>query len=136
MTPAQIVGQALQLRRKAAGLTQEALGKALGEYLDRPWVKQAVSDAERGRREYSAAEILALSAVLKCPIGHLLLPANPDETIDFPSGRSVRRGKWSAEAEGDPLVREALGQLREEMKKLDREFYRRFPEDGPPKDDS
>ena len=74
------------------------------------------------------AEILALSDILECPVSHLLLPADPEVTIDFPSGLSMSRGKWSAEAGNDPLVREAVGQLKEELDSLVIEMNRHSPE--------
>jgi len=35
------------------------LGEALGRYLGRPWSRQAVHQAERGQRSFTAAELTA-----------------------------------------------------------------------------
>ena len=70
----QLVGHNLACYRKAAGLTQEELGKRLGG-----WTKVAVSAAERswdGRRvrKFDADELMALATALGVPITAFFLP--------------------------------------------------------------
>src|SRR5260370_4809914 len=52
-------------------LTQ--LGEALGKSLDKPWSRQAVHQAERGRRAFTAAEMAALALVLDTSVPALFL---------------------------------------------------------------
>jgi hypothetical protein len=40
------------------------LGEALGRYLGKPWSRQAVHQAERGQRSFTATELTALALVL------------------------------------------------------------------------
>ena len=57
--------------RRQMSLTQ--LGEALGKYLDRPWSRQAVHQAERGRRAFTAAEMAALALALDTSVPALFL---------------------------------------------------------------
>src|SRR5438132_6910643 len=74
VTVNQVVGYNMASYRKAAGLTQEDLGKRLGG-----WTKVAVSSAERswdGKRirKFDTDEIVAIAAALGVPVMALLLP--------------------------------------------------------------
>jgi transcriptional regulator with XRE-family HTH domain len=63
------------------------LGEALGHYLDRPWSRQAVHQAERGQRSFTAAELTALALVLDTSVQTLFrveFRADNDQ-IDLPS---------------------------------------------------
>lgn len=85
VTVNQIVAWNMAYYRRAARLTQEQLGRALGG-----WSVAAVSAAERSwdgprTREFDAAEILAIARAIGVPHLALLLP--PD---DEPPGWAVR----------------------------------------------
>lgn len=79
-TADQIVALNLRYWRKAAGLTQEALGERLG------WSGANVSAAERSadpardRRRFDAETLVMIAAALGVPIPALLMPP-PDEGI-------------------------------------------------------
>jgi transcriptional regulator with XRE-family HTH domain len=66
--------------RRQMSLTQ--LGEALGKYLDRPWSRQAVHQAERGRRAFTAAEMAALALALDTSVPALFLADT--EQIELP----------------------------------------------------
>ena len=66
--------------RRQMSLTQ--LGEALGKYLDRPWSRQAVHQAERGRRAFTAAEMAALALALDTSVPALFL--TDAEQIELP----------------------------------------------------
>lgn len=72
-------------------MTQAQLGELLEPWLGRAWVKQAVSQAEQGRREFTAAELLALAAVLQQPLGYFFAtpPGAEQFALEFPGGVSV-----------------------------------------------
>jgi len=61
-------------------LTQ--LGEEIGKYLDRPWSRQAVHQAERGRRAFTAAELAALALALDTSIPTLF--AAEGEPVELP----------------------------------------------------
>ena len=72
-------------------MTQAQLGELLEPWLGRAWVKQAVSQAEQGRRDFTAAELLALAAVLQQPLGYFFAtpPGAEQYALEFPGGATV-----------------------------------------------
>ena len=58
------VGQQVARLRLQRQLSLADLGEALGRYLGKPWSRQAVHQAERGQRAFTAAELTALALVL------------------------------------------------------------------------
>ncbi|MEO3891362.1 helix-turn-helix domain-containing protein [Nonomuraea sp. B5E05] len=60
------------------------LGEALGRYLDRPWSRQAVHQAERGQRAFTAAELTALALALDTSVPALFRAE--DDRIELPGG--------------------------------------------------
>lgn len=69
-------------------MTQAELGKRVGRYLGRAWSPQTVSAAEKGRRAFTALELMVLSTELDVPIHSLLSPAfsDGDGAIETPGG--------------------------------------------------
>ena len=65
MTVEEIVGRRVAKLREAKALSQAELGRLLGDYLDRPWQRQAVWSGEQGKRALTAAELFALSYILR-----------------------------------------------------------------------
>jgi transcriptional regulator with XRE-family HTH domain len=102
MTPSELVGRRIKQAREALKMSQKRLGEDLAEYLGIEWAPQAVSAAEKGRRRFEAAELLALGIVLKQPATWFLTPTPRDE-IEMPSGRVLSgRDLISGPAAGDP----------------------------------
>jgi transcriptional regulator with XRE-family HTH domain len=64
----EVIGRQIARRRAERRLSLTGLGEALGRYLDRPWSRQAVHQAEQGRRSFTAAELAALALVLDTSI--------------------------------------------------------------------
>lgn len=60
--------------REAAGLSQAEVGARLGGYLGAPWSRQAVSAAEKGRRAFTAVELVSLALAFGTSLDQLLLP--------------------------------------------------------------
>ena len=85
MTPSELVGMRIKQARGALEMSQKRLGEELAEYVGIEWAPQAVSAAEQGRRRFEAAELLALSIVLKQPATWFLTP-KPQDEIEMPSG--------------------------------------------------
>ncbi|KDN75245.1 hypothetical protein DF19_25160 [Streptomyces olindensis] len=69
----EVIGANLQWIREDQEMTQSQLGEAVAEHLGKPWSRQAVSAAEKGRRAFSAADLLALALVLDVSIPSFFL---------------------------------------------------------------
>jgi len=67
------IGQQIARFRQARQMSLTQLGEALGKYLGKPWSRQAVHQAERGRRAFTAAEMAALALVLDTSVPALFL---------------------------------------------------------------
>jgi transcriptional regulator with XRE-family HTH domain len=93
VTIQELVGYRIGVARRKIGATQTELGERLEEYLGRPWSRQAVSAAEAGGRDFTAAELLALARILDVPIAWFFLPTGDDDEYEFPSGNSVPFGE-------------------------------------------
>jgi transcriptional regulator with XRE-family HTH domain len=80
------IGAQISRLRARRRLSLTDLGQALGQYLDKPWSRQAVHQAERGQRAFTAAELTALALALDSSVPALLRA--DDEPIELP-GRTV-----------------------------------------------
>jgi transcriptional regulator with XRE-family HTH domain len=78
MTVEELIGARIRMARQDAKLTQAALGKALARYLGKGWSHAAVSLAEKGRRDFIAAELVALAAVFKRPVTWFFVPLDAE----------------------------------------------------------
>jgi transcriptional regulator with XRE-family HTH domain len=76
------IGKQIARFRETRQMSLTQLGEALGQYLDKPWSRQAVHQAERGRRAFTAAELAAIALVLGTSIPALFL-AN-GEPVELP----------------------------------------------------
>ena len=77
--------------RQARQMSLTQLGEALGKYLDKPWSRQAVHQAERGRRAFTAAELAALALVLDTSVPALFLAdTDTGADIDVDTGADSR----------------------------------------------
>lgn len=71
-----VIGLRMHETRRAKELTQEQFGQSLGELLGRAWSRQAVSSAEQGGRQFTAAELVAIAHVLNTTVPALMTPSN------------------------------------------------------------
>jgi transcriptional regulator with XRE-family HTH domain len=69
------IGQQIAHLREARQMSLTQLGQAIGRYLGKPWSRQAVHQAERGRRAFTAAELAAVALALDTSIPALFLTA-------------------------------------------------------------
>src|SRR6516165_12198627 len=67
------IGRQIARLRQARQMSLTQLGEAMGKYLDKPWSRQAVHQAERGRRAFTAAEMAALALALETSVPALFL---------------------------------------------------------------
>jgi transcriptional regulator with XRE-family HTH domain len=82
----ELVGGRVKVARQERGWTQEQLGAELGRYLEGGWSNIVVSFAETGRRGFTAAELVALAAVLGKPVAWLFSPFDDEREIELPGG--------------------------------------------------
>jgi transcriptional regulator with XRE-family HTH domain len=87
----ELVGQRIRAQRERLGLTQDQLGRRLGDKLGRSWSRQAVSAAEKGDRAFTAAELLAIAFTLQVSVGHLLVPPAGVNEVEMPNGATLSR---------------------------------------------
>ena len=76
------IGRQVSRLRAQRQLSLTDLGEALGQYLDKPWSRQAVHQAERGQRSFTAAELTALALALDTSVQTLFRA--DDEPIMLP----------------------------------------------------
>ncbi len=67
------IGKQIAHLREARQMSLTQLGEAVGKYLGKPWSRQAVHQAERGRRAFTAAEMAALALALDTSVPALFL---------------------------------------------------------------
>lgn len=84
----EVIGLQIAEKRAAVGLSQAELGEALGRHLERPWSRQAVHSAEKGKRAFTAAELVAFALVLEAEVPDLMTPplSQRDGMIGLPNG--------------------------------------------------
>jgi transcriptional regulator with XRE-family HTH domain len=80
------IGRQIARLRAQRQLSLAELGEALGRYLGRTWSRQAVHQAERGQRSFTAAELTALALVLDTSVQALFRAE--DGQIELP-GRVI-----------------------------------------------
>lgn len=78
-----VIGKQIARLREARRMSLTQLGEALGRYLDRPWSRQAVHQAERGRRAFTACELAALALVLDTSVPALF--RTDAEQVELPA---------------------------------------------------
>ena len=85
----EVIGHRLRAERERQGMTLKAMGQELETYLGKPWTPQAVWQAERGQRDFGAAQLLALALVLEIPVAQLLAPLEGDQLMTLPNGYAL-----------------------------------------------
>ena len=76
------IGNQISRFRQSRHMSLTQVGEAMGKYLDRPWSRQAVHQAERGRRAFTAAELIALALVLGTSVPALFVAEG--EPVELP----------------------------------------------------
>jgi transcriptional regulator with XRE-family HTH domain len=67
------IGKQIARLRETRQMSLTELGEAMGKYLGKPWSRQAVHQAERGRRAFTAAEMAAFALALDTSVPALFL---------------------------------------------------------------
>ena len=87
------IGEQIARLRETRQMSLTQLGQAMGRYLGKPWSRQAVHQAERGRRAFTAAELAAIALALDTSIpalfftesGQIELPGRVVSAEDYRS---------------------------------------------------
>lgn len=103
----QRVGRAIAERRKAQGITQEAMAEKLGLGLE------AISRMERGTIMPSIPRLVEVAEVLKCPVQELLVVGS-DRAIDHSIQLTQQLGQ--IKPKDRELLLNILGQLTTRLK--------------------
>ncbi|MBB6437210.1 helix-turn-helix transcriptional regulator [Streptomyces candidus] len=92
----EVIGANVARLRDGKELSQSQLGEALAEHLGKPWSRQAVSAAEKGRRAFTAADLLALSRTLdvSVPTLFLLKDWRGSNAVELADGISVSADEY------------------------------------------
>jgi transcriptional regulator with XRE-family HTH domain len=80
------IGRQIARLRAQRQLSLADLGEVLGRYLGKPWSRQAVHQAERGQRSFTAAELTALALALDTSVQALFRAE--DDQVELP-GRVI-----------------------------------------------
>jgi transcriptional regulator with XRE-family HTH domain len=89
LTVEQLIGANMRRARQQRGMAQEELGRQLARYLGRPLTRQAISLAEKGQRDFRAAELVAIARELDKPMSFFFAPEAPGQQLDFPGGWTI-----------------------------------------------
>lgn len=90
----EIVGLNIVRLRTAAGLSQKDLGVRLEQWLESSWSRQAVSQAEQGKRAFGVDDLVALSVALDSSIQQLLGPPADANKIVLASGTEIPKTSY------------------------------------------
>jgi transcriptional regulator with XRE-family HTH domain len=82
----QVIGAKIAAKRKEHGVSQDELGRQLGELLGKVWSRQAVWAAEQGKRTFTAVELVAFAYVLGVKVEAFMRPPLDIDGITMPSG--------------------------------------------------
>lgn len=106
-----IVGERVRNMRERRGLSQPELGRRLEPLLGMAWPKQTVSSAEKGKRSFTASDLVALAHVLQVPVGYLLKAPMGVNSVELGSGASIPAESLHEATLPEDMNREALHDL-------------------------
>ncbi len=91
MRAQEMVGKQIAALRERGGMMRADLGRNLAEALGKPWPRQTVSSAEKGRRAFTAEELVAIAHVLGVYPGQLFIPPADLHMLELPGGLRIDR---------------------------------------------
>jgi transcriptional regulator with XRE-family HTH domain len=97
----EMIGKRIRTAREMREWTQQELGQRVEPYLGRAWTRQAVSTAEKGGRDFTAAELVTFASVFHADVATFFLPDAP--TIELP-GCTLTEAELFERAAGAHLV--------------------------------
>lgn len=85
----EILARNIRAARSRLDLGQESAATRMRALGYTSWLRQTVSNTEKGRRRASAGEILGLAIVLQTSMSALMAPTVDDEIVGLPSGAEI-----------------------------------------------
>lgn len=73
----EVLGAHLRRLREEKQLSLAEVGEGLGQYLGKAWSPQGVWQAEKGKRDFKLAQLIAFALVFDCPLSRLTTVAIP-----------------------------------------------------------
>lgn len=111
----ELVGRRIREARERAGMSQPQLGEWLEPLLGRPLPRQAVFAAEQGKRQFTAAELVAFAYVVGCEVSDLFTLPIGEDALELPSGKTLSREELRQAGAAGPAnieqLRAVLGDL-------------------------
>ena len=92
----ELVGRSVADLRQAAGLSQEAFGRAMSDAFGYRWQRQTVSTIERGKRPLSLDEVHAVAAFFSVRPAQLIGPGGSRVDAVRVAGREISPAEWAA----------------------------------------
>ncbi|MGW1669003.1 helix-turn-helix transcriptional regulator [Streptomyces sp. NPDC002324] len=110
----EVIGERIAGIRADRQMSQAELGEALATYLEKPWSRQAVYTAEKGKRAFTAAELVALALVLEVEVPDLMAPGiqQKHESVELPGGAITAKQLAGIVAPEPPGVWERRANMR------------------------
>lgn len=142
LTIEQVIGANVAHLRRESGMTQVELGRALEPFTGSTWSHSNLSLAEKGRRGWSANDVLSVAMVFQVPVWALFTP-RPDQAGDLhTAGQAVvTQAEWitrtAAPSAAAPADAEQVNREVERVTEAARKaianilFVRPTREDGP-----
>lgn len=111
----EVIGRRMKFVRELNEMTQEQVGEQLGAMLGKPWSRQAVSLAEQGKRAFTAAELVAIAAVVGTTVSRLFTPPLDARAIELPTGVTLTRSEMLKTALPRDSADKVIEQMRETL---------------------
>jgi transcriptional regulator with XRE-family HTH domain len=120
----EIIGKRVKQAREEAGISQRELGEQVGGVLNRegkPWFAQAVSAAEKGDRDWTADDLVAVAWVLRRPVAWFFQVMDEDqaEMLDL-EGYGMIHAYWAGGLEQERTPDELAAEIARLTRKLQR----------------
>ncbi|MER6199810.1 helix-turn-helix transcriptional regulator [Streptomyces sp. NPDC001586] len=92
----EVIGVNVARLRDGKEMSQSQLGEALSEHLGKSWSRQAVSAAEKGRRAFTAADLLGLARTLEVSVPSLFLLTDwrASKSVEVAEGVAIKADEY------------------------------------------
>jgi transcriptional regulator with XRE-family HTH domain len=114
----EIIGKRVRQAREEAGVSQRAFGEALEGVLGTTWTPQAVSQAENGKRDWRARDLVAVSWVLKRPVEWFYSPMEEDRGKQL-DGFPIQAGEIAGEGWATAELEQIRAMTKEMQERLE-----------------
>jgi transcriptional regulator with XRE-family HTH domain len=115
----EIIGKRVRQAREEAGLSQRAFGEQVKGILGSAWTPQAVSQAENGKRDWRARDLVAMCHILRRPVEWFYTPMEEDrwEILDGFADGALIHAEWTS---GEEWQRHGMQEAEQELLEIHR----------------